>query len=116
MPKSSNKTLERAIRRAIRNGWTPNGMPLKQVTVHWPDESDFPNDIDLIYIIDDEQGIDAGFLSHDQILFNHDFAKALWGEVPNSGYLKAANKIPWKYHLQQMVIADDPIKYLGENI
>lgn len=22
----------------------------------------------------------------------------------------------WQYHLQQMVIADDPIKYLGENI
>jgi hypothetical protein len=22
----------------------------------------------------------------------------------------------WQHHLQQMVIADDPIKYLGENI
>jgi len=22
----------------------------------------------------------------------------------------------WQYHLQQMVIAPDPIKYLGENI
>lgn len=22
----------------------------------------------------------------------------------------------WQYHLQQMVIAEDPIKYLGENI
>lgn len=56
------------------------------------------------------------------------FAKALWGE--SLGFKDATeimkkthadtrflSKVkPWQYHLQQMVIADDPIKYLGENL
>lgn len=77
------------------------------------------------------------------IIFNHDFAKALWSEewedVPIKEFNEALaqNLRPydyrtegaevgralhrtgnkgWEYHLQQMVIADDPIKYLGENI
>lgn len=75
------------------------------------------------------------------LIFNHDFAKALWGEVVIGNgedeidideYFTLINsqkewsgynwggphfKGPlWKFHLQQMVIADDPIAYLGENI
>lgn len=64
------------------------------------------------------------------IIFNHDFAKALWGEEPYSdnktvnvslkGGIVTEHKFStepaWQYHLQQMVIAKDPIKYLGENI
>jgi len=45
------------------------------------------------------------------ILFNHDFAKALWGNKQIGNVW-----IPYLWHLQQMVISDDPIKYLGENI
>lgn len=48
------------------------------------------------------------------IIFNHDFARALCGEEerdPN-GWL---TKRSWKHELQDMVIAEDPIKYLGEN-
>lgn len=58
------------------------------------------------------------------IIYNHDFAKALWGEEPMelgsepvyprmdlTTYIE-----PWKYHLQRMVIADDPIQYLAEHI
>ena len=61
------------------------------------------------------------------LIFNHDFAKALWGEErswnkaegeeddDDTGY--SLHIIPyWQGMLQQMVIADDPIKYLGENI
>jgi len=58
------------------------------------------------------------------ILYNHDFAKALWGEhIIETGDIEVINNAEfliefsaWQYHLQQMVIADDPIKYLGENI
>lgn len=65
------------------------------------------------------------------LIFNHGFAKALWGDGKLSGetvmdgqeyeitlggglhkYLPKKN---WQYHLQQMVIADDPIGYLGNN-
>lgn len=61
------------------------------------------------------------------IIFNHDFAKALWGEAvlkfsPTDftgpeDFNKEFFELPaYKYHLQRMVIADDPIKYLGDNI
>lgn len=58
------------------------------------------------------------------LIFNHDFAKALWGESPkycNSAAIGEPATQPiwlssWKYNLQQMVISDDPIKYLGNNI
>ena len=49
--------------------------------------------------------------SYTDILYGHDFTKALWGE-PNSTTLEPG----WKFHLSHMVIADNPIKYLGENI
>lgn len=60
-------------------------------------------------------------------IFNHGFAKALWGEEPSNllhfpagpsdkQIIEAENIPQWQYHLQQMVIADDPIAYLGENI
>jgi hypothetical protein len=66
-----------------------------------------------------------------ELLFNHDFAKALWGEIPPIETHQELNRFNdnmdlkfryvqgttmWEYHLQQMVIAEDPIKYLGEHI
>lgn len=60
------------------------------------------------------------------IIFNHDFAEALWGKepfakvrIPHPDYSdRIALQVleHWQYHLQQMVIADDPIKYLEANI
>lgn len=73
-------------------------------------------------------------IAYERIIFNHDFAKALWGvsehtTLPGTDpygeedceHCEANiwDSIPhycWQYHLQQMVIADDTIKYLGENI
>lgn len=70
--------------------------------------------------------IGGGFLytqdnEYYRVIFNHDFAKALWGDneviVYSDTYEDIHEYLPnWQYHLQQMVIANDPIKYLGENI
>ena len=58
------------------------------------------------------------------LIFNHDFARALFGEEPEYGirrYSSSAGEItrqdagmfiPWKLHLQQAVISDDPIGYM----
>lgn len=59
-----------------------------------------------------EQGfaIDVNGLQEDNYrkwIFSHDFAKAFWGEEKP--------KVPitlWQHHLQQMVLEEDPIKYL----
>lgn len=60
----------------------------------------------------------------DFIIFNHDFAKALWGEenIVTSRVEVSRDKTvegvrpAWKAHLTFMVIAEDPIQYLGDNI
>lgn len=62
-----------------------------------------------------------------QLIFNHDFAKAIWDTYPKRVHIvshgrgkdgnERIEELPmWKYHLQQMVVSDDPIQYLGENI
>jgi len=97
---SNQEILEKALRKAIDGGWNR----LIVVT--------FYNDLD---------GTTAEYI--EPMIFNRGFAKALWGEEPEYGIKRygderqdAGKFIPWEYHLQQMVIAEDPIKYLGENI
>ena len=48
------------------------------------------------------------------IIFTHDFAKAFWGEsyYITSDEFEDNKGIAWQYHLQQMVIAEEPLKYL----
>lgn len=96
---SDKEILERAIKKALDGGWTKNPQSYKEYMV-----------FDNIHLGD--------------FIFNHDFAKALWGKntdtmtVQNNS-LNVAQIIDmngWRYHLQQMVLADDPIKYLGEHI
>lgn len=51
-------------------------------------------------------------------IFSHEFAKAFWGEKDwrnQSAEDRAKMQPPigvWQYHLQQMVLEEDPIKYL----
>lgn len=53
------------------------------------------------------------------IIFSHDFAKAFWGEKYGNFIVtdmtgKGCNlqDRSWIYHLQNMVVCEDPIKYL----
>ena len=65
------------------------------------------------------------------IIFNHDFAKAFWGEKEHyfgeegvseckCGYQPyesaGAGDMCWKVYLQQMVIEEEPLKYLEQFI
>ena len=54
-------------------------------------------------------------------IFSHDFAKAFWGEVKtySNGQIKVESPFmrltwtsAWKYHLKQMVVWKEPLKYL----
>lgn len=103
--------------RAINGGWK-----------HW---SEFPE----CWLYDEDEDVfrdpDRGTYQIEAIIFNHDFAKALWGtgDTPNKLYwdrkyasgtggpeYDAFDGELWEFHLQQMVIAPDPLKYLGDNI
>ena len=117
---SNKEILEKAIQKAIDGGYDMDGL----IAPMHPGIYEFSAPINTV-------------------IFNHDFAKALWGDelyIDNSlavlptktnralsiihtkngagvdGDVDYKSAPAWQYHLQNMVIADDPIKYLGENI
>lgn len=112
--------LEKAIQKAIEGGWSAK---LNDDLDWWED--------DHKAWFDGSLGEWGGHVYPEsvvhELIFNHDFAKALWGDSPFPHHyehpdgetnqpLRPVN-IPYYYwHLQQMVVADDPVKYLGENI
>lgn len=110
---SDKKILLQAIHKATSNSWYEG--------VSWR-KSGFNLDKDKTLTTASET------LGHvNQIIFNHDFAKALRGKdikifdsiadsISPDSVDKNNYQLLWQYHLQQMVIAEDPIKYLGENI
>lgn len=60
--------------------------------------------------------VDAMFATYfglEGIIFSHDFAKAFWGEeVIFNISSKVINLYSWQYHLQRMVLEEEPLKYL----
>lgn len=116
---TNQQTLEKAIKKAIEGGWSFNGMDWKVAT--------YPNGTLEIKVGDRVFAVE-------ELIYLHDFARALWpmkhtlemseDEEGNSVVAKFCPycggglniKHCWQAKLQQMVIADDPIKYLGENI
>lgn len=87
---TNKEILIKAINKAIANGFNwdnPNYTPL--------------NSFDSLY--------------DESIIFSHSFAKAFWGEEdePEREELYSDRKFyHWQYHLQQMVLEEEPLKYL----
>jgi hypothetical protein len=105
--------LEKAIQKASDGGWKRDYKVKFSFT-----NSDGSRRITARTTVDDWD-------TYAPIIFNHDFAKALWGEETtkrdtSGNYspkgLTVVDNLGWQYHLQMMVIADDPIKYLGEHL
>ena len=62
--------------------------------------------------------VDIGYKS---IIFNHAFAKSLWGEEKRKVYPAIDSSTyylmeEWQYHLQQMVLEKYPLEYLKKFI
>lgn len=105
---TNQQILEKAIQKAIDGGW-------KEI-------ANFKDHIRQYVELLESTGTEGA------LMFNHDFAKALWpgtdtvyqAEIYNSpndgdrGFDDACTL--WEYHLREMVIADDPIKYLGDHL
>lgn len=115
--------LTKAIEKAIAGGWNMQTEGKLWNTSLWLPK-DYATNI-----------ADAAIHTHCtyEIIFNHDFGKALWGEeiltnredkydFLNKGVTTEDHEPTgtdydypmWMWHLQQMVVADDPIAYLGE--
>jgi hypothetical protein len=116
---------EKAIQKAIDGGWE-----LPSDDYMFSDDSTFA----VFYLHTNKDGNKTYMgLTPSDVIFNHDFAKALWGEDEHTaspglddygaekcescGYeAEQVQPYCWHHHLMRMVIADDPIKYLGENL
>jgi len=89
---SNEQILKKAIDKAVKNGWTDNkGLTDK-----------------CIELFSDME-------AYHSIIFSHDFAKAFWGEdiIGNAAmFFNGTDKPAWQYHLQQMVLEEQPLKYL----
>lgn len=127
---TNQEILTKAIKKAIDGGWAKSPSGRK-----W----DKPKSFEVLGDVVDFNWDDPRQRYRWQttaLIFNYDFAKALWPPMPEikcphchvaifSGLrhpspcpfsqMVIGDIQPWKYHLQQMVIADDPIKYLEAN-
>ena len=109
---TDKEVLEKAITKAIDSGWYPyndtDHIPTPEHILDWFEVNDNYGHADFYKLF----------------IFSHDFAKALWGDdkigvfnTPTNGtYRWDDPRKLWKYHLQNMVISEDPIQYLKENI
>lgn len=121
----NKEILEKAIQKAIDGGWK---KILGKDILHFRTASDA-----YVKLQTNDDGMVGGeHFEINTVIFNHDFAKALWGEkrIPHRVYESPRPQdaykieldfvlhrtVAWQYHLQQMVIADDPIRYLGKHL
>lgn len=54
-----------------------------------------------------------------ELIYDHDFAKALWGEKDQLIWEKKeiiTNMPAWRWHLMWMVVDQAPLNYLEDNI
>ena len=124
---TNQQILEKAVQKAIQNGWQGGkelntagdwmGDPPK-IQVIAPFSPKMPR---IMYTTG---GVDTGVEYYPPVvlLYDHEFAKALWDKpIPNTNAynsyeLNGKDIDEWQYHLAEMVIAEDPIRYLGNNI
>lgn len=117
------KKLEAVVHKALDSGFSwhkyMDSLP-KDVEIEWWIEDEENPDDAFITLIDKDQGQHSWRveISREQMLFNKDLARALFGEdevdvlelSPIGGrheYVVSA----FEYHLMQAVISDDPIDY-----
>lgn len=112
---TNQEILTKAIEKAIDGGW----IFFEDCTLLPTKDWIIPNS----FTVWNSYLNDKVHIPQQCVIFNHGFAKALWGAGQQQGLkhysIEKDVVLPlkrWEYYLQQMVIADDPIQYLGENI
>lgn len=97
MKSNREDVLKKAIEKAVENGYRPAGHEVKSVQY----------DGGLFVFL--KEGGYAG-LNPTEVIFSHEFAKAFFGETP--AHQVNGKKSYWQFHLQQLVLEQDPLEYL----
>lgn len=106
-PMTDSEILKKAIEKAKKNGYAPEYTAREL--------------IEEVTLTSDSEALAFN------MIFSHDFAKAFWGEdliLTGEWYvddftpeIRGKRAMPkWQYHLQQMVISENPISYLKKFI
>lgn len=120
--------LKKSIEKAFKNGLKLINEQITRIDT---------DDIDKTYIhFYDEVGHQSDMFTFNtwKLIFSHGFAKAFFGEFPNhrviiwneegkidnnvwsmiKPYIKESKLSNWQYYLQEMIISENPIKYLEQ--
>jgi hypothetical protein len=120
---NKEQILKKAIEKAVGNGYKNRFFERNGWEINYFGTGD-KDDIEAMI----QCGEGASFDLY-TIIFNHDFAKAFWGET-EIYYARGESTITdqdynnefeyeifiWQHHLQTMVLEPDPIKYLEKFI
>lgn len=121
---NSQQILTKAIKKAIAGGWH-NGeqlLPFELLDSMLPEGAETDIDPSVFEIKHKMLELDGGdYVNVEAVIFDHDFARALWGKGKTFKHkdgtlITIENPNYWKVKLRSMVVAKDPIKYLGEHI
>jgi hypothetical protein len=117
------QTLRKIIEKALKNGFRKNWGTAHQT-------------VDAVMESCRQKGSELGAIRapelwwclYESIIFSHDFAKAFWGKeivcdaCGDKGCYETSDIFPeggipcWKFHLQEMALEKDRIKYLKQFI
>lgn len=105
---TNNDKLEALIQKAIDGGWEAEGLGGAE---NWVDIPLTLRQSVIHTLLTEGEG--NGYML---FIFNHDFAKAIWGEGHNCNSHPETDvwhgtNLGWRHHLQKAVISDDPISY-----
>ena len=94
---TNEQILKKAIEKAVKNGWKQKNKYNHLFTM-----MDLFSDTGKFFKMND----------YFPIIFSHDFAKAFWGDkfVPTEN--TSEPYIIWKHHLSNMVLEQEPLKYI----
>ncbi len=120
---TENTIINNAIKKAKKNGFTTY-IVINGINFFWSDPVILINDKFVKYKKLLKVQVDSTTVTYiglNDLLFNHDFAKTFWGEDPSWGVVvydaeggSSDNYDNWQYHLQQMVLCENPLEYLKE--
>ena len=111
MKMTNEQILKKAIEKAVKNGWKHKFLKGKIGIL-----IDDPEWVSYAGVRIESKAGASNWQAVEQIIFSHDFARAFWGEKDNYKQHRERKDIfvnkNWQYHLQQLVLEKDPIKYL----
>ena len=122
---TQQQKLEKLIERAIDAGWNPLSHFKPGVAIQTSSYPlSMPPEYDVLLGNNGQPPYDV--IESSKVIFNHDFAKALWGEYETLEDHCTLMDSPvefydfggpqWAYHLMQAVISKDPIAYMYSTV